>query len=66
MSAVAATLRLFELGDAPEVFPAYAAISWLWKRGEIVKVCQAALEAEGPLDTRELALRVLRAKAIGF
>ena len=64
LSAVAATLRLFELGDQREQFPAYADISRLWKRGEIVKVCRAALEAEGPLDTRELALRVLRAKGL--
>ena len=64
LSAVAATLRLFELGDQPEQFPAYASIGRLWKRGEMVRVCRAALEAEGPLDTRELALRVLRAKGL--
>jgi len=33
-------------------------------RGEIVTVCRAALEAEGPLDTRESALHVNRAKRL--
>jgi len=64
LAAVAATLRLFELDGEPQQFPAYADIGRLWKRGEIVKVCRAALDDEGPLDTRELALRVLRAKGL--
>lgn len=64
LSTVAATLRLFELGDQAEQFPACADISRFWKRGEIVKVFRAALEAEGPLDAREFALRVLRAKGL--
>ncbi len=64
LAAVAATIRLFEVNGEPLQFPAYAAIGRLWKRGEMVAVCRAALAAEGPLDTRELAVRVLRAKGL--
>ena len=64
LSAVAATLRLFELNGEPQQFPAYADVGRLWKRGEIVTVCRDALAKEGPLDTRELALRVIRAKEL--
>jgi hypothetical protein len=31
---------------------------------EVTTLCKAALLAEGPLDTRELALRVIRAKGL--
>jgi hypothetical protein len=64
LSAVAATIRLFELNGEPQQFPAYADIGRLWKRGEIVTVCREALAKEGPLDTRELALRVIKAKGL--
>jgi hypothetical protein len=64
LSAIAATIRLFELNGEPQQFPAYADIGRLWKRGEIVTVCREALAKEGPLDTRELALRVIRAKGL--
>ena len=65
LAAVAATLRLFEINGEPQQFPApYASIGRLWKRGELSAVCRAALASEGPLDTRELALRVIRAKGL--
>jgi hypothetical protein len=64
LCAVTATLRLFELNGEPRQFPAYADIGRLWKRGEIVMVCREALAKEGPLDTRELALRVVNAKGL--
>lgn len=64
LAAVAATIRLFELNGEPRQFPAYASIGRLWKRGEMVAVCREALAKEGPLDTRELAVRVLRAKGM--
>jgi hypothetical protein len=62
--AVNATLRLFELNGESQQLPAYVAQGRLWKRGEIVSVCREALAAEGPLDTRELAVRVIRAKGL--
>jgi hypothetical protein len=64
LAAVNGTLRLFELNGAPQQFPAYVDLGRLWKRGEIVAVCRQALEQEGPLDTRELAVRVMRAKGL--
>ncbi|MCW2282488.1 hypothetical protein M2323_000005 [Rhodoblastus acidophilus] len=64
LSAVNTTLRLFELNGEPEQFPVYVEVRHLFKRGEIVKLCRAALSQEGPLDTRELALRVVRAKGL--
>jgi hypothetical protein len=36
----------------------------LFKRGEIVTLCKAALAKEGRLDTRELAFRVIQAKGM--
>jgi hypothetical protein len=64
LSAVNVTLRMFELDGEPSQFPVYIDTKHLWKRGEISKACQEALAAEGPLDTRELALRVIRSKGL--
>jgi hypothetical protein len=36
----------------------------LLRRGEHIAICKEALAREGPLDTRELALRVIRAKGL--
>jgi hypothetical protein len=36
----------------------------LFGRGEIVAIFKAALAKEGPLDTRELALRVIQGKGL--
>ena len=64
LSAINAALRLFELEGERSAFPAYVDVTRLFKRGEIVKLCLGALAQEGPLDTRELALRVVRAKGL--
>jgi hypothetical protein len=61
---VNATLRMFEKPEGRTEFPVYMDTLRLFKRGEIVKLCKAALAQEGPLDTRELALRVVRAKGL--
>jgi hypothetical protein len=61
---VIATLRMFELADDPASLPAYVDVGRLFKRGEVVSICFAALAQEGPLDTRELGLRVVRAKGL--
>ncbi|WP_442754489.1 hypothetical protein ACNHKD_16065 [Methylocystis sp. JAN1] len=62
---VNATLRMFEINGEHEVFPVHMDLARLFKRGEVFRICQAALEAapEG-LDTRELALAVIRAKGM--
>lgn len=64
LSAVNATIRLFEVAGERQEFPAYMDLSRLWKRGEMFGVCKAALAKEGPLDTRELAARVIAAKGL--
>ena len=61
---VVASLRLFELTGDPSEFPPYIDLNRLLRRGETTRLCLEALKAEGPLDTRELALRVMRAKGL--
>ncbi len=61
---VTATLRMFELTDDPASLPAYVDVGRLFKRGEVVSICFAALAQEGPLDTRELGLRVVCANGV--
>jgi hypothetical protein len=61
---VNATLRMFEAPEGRTEFPVYVDTLRLFKRGEIVTICKKALVEEGPLDTRELALRVMRAKGL--
>ena len=36
----------------------------LFKRGEVVNICKAAMAKEGPLDTRELAQPVMAEKGL--
>jgi hypothetical protein len=64
LSHVNATLRMFESPQERTQFPVYMDTLRLFRRGEIVTLCKAALEKEGPLDTRELAARVLRKKRL--
>ena len=61
---VNATIRLFEIGDKPLQFPVYMDIGRLFRPREIGKLCHAALAEESPLDTRELAVRVIRMKGM--
>ncbi|XSG83517.1 MAG: hypothetical protein ACPW61_07010 [Methyloligella sp. ZOD6] len=61
---VNATLRMFEAPEGRSQYPVYMDTLRLFKRGEIVRICKEALAEEGPLDTRELALRVMRAKGL--
>lgn len=57
-----ATMELFASDRDPGEVSAYMDMNRVFRRGEIVKLCKAALEAEGELDTRELAVRVMRAR----
>ena len=52
---------MFERDDPAEA-PRYADLHRLYRRGELAKLAKAALVKEGPLDTRQLARRVLAAK----
>lgn len=64
LSHVNATLRLFAINGEPSEFPVYVDLHRLFRRGEIVALCKEAIAKEGPLDTRELALRVIRTKGL--
>jgi len=61
---VIAALRLFEIDGDPSDFPAYVDLNRVFRRGETTNFCMAALKAEGPLDTRELTVRIMRSKSI--
>ena len=61
---VNAALRLFEATGEAADLPPYVDLNRVLRRGETTKVCMDALAKEGPLDTRQLALRVIRAKGL--
>jgi len=58
---VNASIRLFEAPEGPTEFPVLYNINRLFKPREVGQLCFEALK-EGPKDTRELALYVVRAK----
>lgn len=58
---VNATIVLFEAPDATSAHPVLMDINRLFKRREIGLLCAEALKA-GPLNTRELATYVIKAK----
>ncbi len=64
LSHVNATLAMFAAPEGRTQFPVYMDTLRLFKRKEIATLAKAALAREGPLDTRELALRVIRAKGM--
>ena len=59
-----ARLRVFTVDGAPADVMPYHDLGRLFRRGEIVLICKDASVAEGPLDTREFAVRVIRAKGM--
>jgi hypothetical protein len=63
LSHVNATIRLFETGRTEEG-ARYVDTLRLFKRGEIWGLCKAALEKEGPLDSRELAVRLIQHRGL--
>jgi hypothetical protein len=63
LSHVNATLAMFEAPEGRTQFPVYMDTLRLFKRGEISTICKGALK-DGPLDTRELALAVIKAKGM--
>lgn len=58
---VNATLHLYE-NDDPNASRSYHDINRLFRRGEIVTICKAALAEHDPLSTRELSHHVVAAK----
>lgn len=64
LSAVNTTLRLFEPNADPETLPVCGEGWRRFKKGEVVRLCLTALAAESLLSTRELAVRIIRAKGL--
>jgi hypothetical protein len=61
---VNAALYLFTAAGEPRDYPSYMDLARVYKRGETTRICLEALKQEGPLDTRELTLRVMRVKGL--
>ena len=61
---VLAALRLFEASSEPADFPPYVDLNRVFRRGETTAMCIAALKAEGPMDTRQLTERIMKAKRL--
>ncbi len=61
---ITAAIAIFEASGDPAGMQAYVDIHRIWKRGELMRVCKGFLQAEGPLNTRQLAERAM--KALGF
>jgi len=60
---ITAAITIFEASGDIEEIPPYVDIHRCFKRGEAINLCKEAL-ASGPLNTRQLALRVMAAKAV--
>jgi hypothetical protein len=61
---VNASLRLFAATGEAADLPPYVDLNRVLRRGETTAICMDALTNEGPLDTRQLAMRVIRAKGL--
>ena len=61
---VNAALRLFEASGEPEDFPPYVDLNRVFRRGETTQFCLKTLRDEGPLDTRQLTLRLMNKKGL--
>jgi hypothetical protein len=61
---VNAALRLFEASGEPEDFPPYVDLNRVFRRGETTQFCLNTLRDEGPLDTRQLTLRLMNKKGL--
>jgi len=64
LSHVNACIAMFEASGEPGDMAPYVDLHRLFKRGEVIAICKLALETEGPLDTRELAHRVMSQKGL--
>ncbi len=60
---VSAAIRIFEASGDTKDMPRYVDVHRLFKRGEPIAICKAAL-ANGPMTTRELAQHLMRAKGL--
>jgi hypothetical protein len=62
---VNATAQLFERDGIPNAYPSRMSLIRVFRRGEIFAICKAAMaQAPAGMDTRELALAVIRSKGM--
>lgn len=61
---VTAAIAIFEASGDREAMGAYVDIHRIWKRGELMRLCKSFLESEGPLSTRVLADKAMRASGL--
>src|SRR5271154_1844919 len=61
---VNSALRLFEVTGEAGDLPPYVDLNRVLQLGEPTRICMEALAKEGPLDTRQLAMRVIKAKGL--
>ena len=60
---ITAVLRIFDASGSPKDMGKYVDHYRLFRRGEAWAICAAAL-AQGPQDTRQLALELMKAKGM--
>jgi hypothetical protein len=60
---ITAAIAIFEASGDREEIPPYVDFHRCLKRGEAMTICKEAL-ANGPLNTRQLALKVMAAKGL--
>ncbi len=58
-----AAISIFAASGERQVLPPYVDVHRLFARGEAMALCKAALAA-GPMNTRQLALHVMKAKGL--
>lgn len=56
-----AAISIFDATGDRKTAAAYANFHSLWKPGQLLGLCRSFLEEEGPLSTRELAARAIKA-----
>ncbi len=64
LSHVNAAIAIFEASGDPADMAAYVDIHRIWKRGQLMDLCRGFLEAEGPLTTKALAERAMKASGL--
>lgn len=61
---ITAAIKIFEATDDPDAMRAYVDTHRIWKRGELMTLCKGFLESEGPLSTKGLAERAMKASGL--
>lgn len=61
---ITAAIAIFEASGDPADMQAYVDIHRIWKRGELIRLCKGFLESEGPLNTRQLTERAMKATGL--